>query len=323
VILGVYGYPAVLLAHKLKLFPLLAQQPHTLQEVGEALKIARRPTEALLTAATALGFLQLQNGLYSLTPLSEDYLLESSPTYFGGYLDLFIAAYSVCSLENLEKAVRTNSPQAYGSEDIYKSHEEQANLMRAFTHGMHSMSSGPALAWPEALDLSRHKVMLDIGGGSGVHSIGAVRRWPNLQAIVFDLAPVCEVAKEFVARHSLQSRITTHVGDMQQDLFPSADLHFYSSIYCDWPSETGRLLTRKSFASLESGGRLIIHDVLYNDDKTGPFSTAAFNTVMLLWVEGEARSGRELSTMLTEAGFTDIEVKPTFGYWSIVTGRKP
>jgi hypothetical protein len=27
----------------------------------------------------------------------------------------------------------------------------------------------------------------------------------------------------------------------------------------------------------------------------------------------------ELSAMLTEAGFTDIEVKPTFGHWSIVS----
>jgi hypothetical protein len=27
--------------------------------------------------------------------------------------------------------------------------------------------------------------------------------------------------------------------------------------------------------------------------------------------------------MLTEAGFRRIEVKPTFGYWSVVTGVKP
>ena len=62
--------------------------------------------------------------------------------------------------------------------------------------------------------------------------------------------------------------------------------------------------------------------MLYNDEKTGPFSAAAFNTCMLLWVEGELYSGREFSAMLTEAGFKDIEVKPTFGYWSIVTGVK-
>jgi hypothetical protein len=44
---------------------------------------------------------------------------------------------------------------------------------------------------------------------------------------------------------------------------------------------------------------------------------------MLLWTEGKKYSRRELSEMLTEAGFTDIEVKPTWGYWSLVTDRKP
>ena len=37
----------------------------------------------------------------------------------------------------------------------------------------------------------------------------------------------------------------------------------------------------------------------------------------------EAMSGRELSEMLAEAGFRQIETKPTFGYNSIVTGIKP
>jgi hypothetical protein len=44
---------------------------------------------------------------------------------------------------------------------------------------------------------------------------------------------------------------------------------------------------------------------------------------MLLFTEGQQYSGAELVAMLREAGFTDIEVKPTWGYWSIVTGRKP
>ena len=45
--------------------------------------------------------------------------------------------------------------------------------------------------------------------------------------------------------------------------------------------------------------------------------------VMLMYIPGEQYSGRELSTMLTDAGFRDIEVKPTFGYWSVATGLKP
>jgi len=94
-------------------------------------------------------------------------------------------------------------------------------------------------------------------------------------------------------------------------------------IYHDWPPEKCRFLTQKSFENLESAGRIIIHEMLYQDDKTGPFPVAAGNIGTLLWTEGQQYSGRELSALLTEAGFTDIEMKPTWGYWSIVTGRKP
>jgi hypothetical protein len=324
VVSGVYGYPAILLAHKLKVFPLLAENPRTLAEICTALKIARRPAAALLTAATALGFLSLHDDHYQLTPLSENYLLDTSPTYSGGWLDLTIAISSMWSLESLEKAVRTDTAQIYGGgREMFKSHEEQADLARAFTRAMHSTSMGPALAWPESIDLSAHRVLLDIGGGSGAHCIGATLRWPALQAVVFDTPPVCEVAEEFIARYSLQSRIRTHVGDLWQDAFPAADLHFYSQIYHDWPPEKCRFLTQKSFESLEPGGRLIIHEILSNDDKTGPFHVAAQNIVMLLATEGQQYSGAELRAMLTEAGFRDIAVKPTFGYWSVIIGTKP
>jgi hypothetical protein len=64
--------------------------------------------------------------------------------------------------------------------------------------------------------------------------------------------------------------------------------------------------------------------MLYDDRKTGPFSTAAMNINMLLQYEAARQySGQELSAMLEEAGFSDIEVTPTFGYYSIVIGRKP
>ena len=43
VIFGLWGYPAVLVAHDLKVFPLLAEAPRTLQEVCEALHLTRRP----------------------------------------------------------------------------------------------------------------------------------------------------------------------------------------------------------------------------------------------------------------------------------------
>ena len=120
VIFAVYGYPALLIAHRLKVFSLLEQGARTLAEICASLNIKRRPAETILSAATALGFLSLHDGRYSLTPLAEDYLLEKSPSYFGFFWDMMIDNSEAFSYAGLERAVLTDSPQVYGGGDIYK-----------------------------------------------------------------------------------------------------------------------------------------------------------------------------------------------------------
>jgi len=324
IVSAIQGTPAIFVAYQLKLYSLLADKPASLDEICKAKDLKRRPAEAILAVTTSLGITRLREGRYSLTPAGEDYFIETSPTYCGALLDLTMDNYSVYSIESLKRAVMTDAPQVYGGgAEMFKSHEEQHELARKFTRTMHSASMAPATVWPGKVGLSKHRIMLDVAGGSGAHSIGAVHRWPKLNAIVFDTAPVCEVASEIVANYKLQARVATQVGDMWTDPFPSADLHFYSMIFHDWPAEKCRLLARKSFDALDPGGRIIVHEMLFNRDRSGPFPVAATNIVMLLWTEGEQYSGGEISSMLREAGFAKIEVKPTFGYWSIVTGVKP
>ncbi len=324
IIYGHAAYRALLVAHDLKVFSLLANKPYLLAEIAEALNIQCRPAKAILDVLESIELVRVKDGYYFLTSLAKDYLLENSPTYFGGVLEVMMANdRAVASVDSLKKAVLSNSPQLYDVEKPFDTHEEQGDLARKFTYAMHGHSMAPALVWPEILDLSGYKVLLDIGGGSGAHAIGATLKWSQLRAIVLDLPPVCEVAQEFATRYGLQSRIATHASNMWKEPFPAADIHFYADIYHDWSPEQGRFLTQKSFESLLSGGRIVIHEMLYNDDQTGPFTVAASNMQMLVTMEGQQYSGKELSEMLAGAGFIDIEVKPTLGYWSIVTGRKP
>ncbi len=322
IIMGIYGHQAVLLAHDLKLFTLLAKKPLTVAEICDSLHIAARPAEALVSACASLGLLVARDGLWSLTPVSEDYLVEGGATYFGSFFDISIA-YGVLAYDRLKKAFLTNVPQVYGGEDIYTVHEGQTERARLFARMMHSHSMAPALAWPDRIDLSGHRLMLDVGGGSGAHSIGAALRWPQLRTVIIDLAAVCEVAKEYIFSYGLKDRIETRAVDMWKDPFPLSDLHFYSDIYHDFTPEKCRFLTRKSFESLEPGGRIIIHEMLFDKEKAGPFTIAGYNVSMLMWTEGQQFSGNELSLMLMQAGFSDVDVISTFGYWNIVTGRKP
>lgn len=315
--------PAVLVAYDLKLFPLLGKSPLTLSEVCTSLGITPRPAEILLALCASAGLVELGAGRYRLTPLAEDYLLEESPTFFGGYLDLKIKNQALYTHESLKQAVMSDSARVYGGQGLFETHDNRDDLAAGFTRAMHSTSMAPALSWPDLVDLSANRLLLDIGGGSGAHAIGAARRWPNLRAIIFERPNVCAVSGEYIAQYGLGERIRTTCADMWTDPFPAADIHFFSMIYHDWPPDKCRFLTRKSFESLEPGGRVIIHEILYNDDKTGPFAAAAFSVSMLLMTPGRQYSGKELTKMLAEAGFTDLEVKPAFGYWSLVTGRKP
>jgi protein-L-isoaspartate O-methyltransferase len=306
------GYTALLIAHDLKLFPLLSHGPRSAAQIAAALDLAPSPVEALLTVLAGLGLVRAENGSYALTRLAQEALLESSPTYWGWYLDRELANEAVFSFASLSQAIRSNAPL------------QQRGDRAMFARAMHSMSMGPALAWPQAIDLAEHRVLLDIGGGSGAHAIGATLRWRQLRAVVFDKDPeVLQVAAACIARYGVQDRVEVQVGDMLADPLPPADLHLYSAIFHHWPPERCRQLCAKSFASLPRGGRLLIHERLYDETRHGPFAVAALHLPALLQGEAGRYSAHDYRAMLQAAGFADIEVTPTYGYWSLVVARKP
>ena len=327
------GRQVLLLAHDIKLFPLLAEKPRTIKEICEELKICQRPAEAILTVLVSIELVEIEKNVYSLTPVAREYLLETSPAYFGALLEMMIYSKGkhVSSFENLKKALFTNNPRGNQlTQFLAKNHElmhaisfgNNVKIIRGVVSSMHGPSMAAASFWPELIDLSESKLLLDIGGGSGAHSIGVVSKWQNLRAILLDLPPVYQIAAQFVSDYNLQDKISTQKFDMWNDSFPVADVHLYSAVYHDWPAEKCQFLTQKSFDSLPSGGRIIIHEMLFNDDKTGPFPVAAHHMNTSLSLGGQQYSGYELSMMLKQAGFIDIEIKPASSYWSLITARK-
>lgn len=321
VTLNLFVYPAMLVAHRIGLFQQLAGGSRSLQQITHTMQLNRRPLEALLNMATALGFIRQENNVFSLTQIAEDYLLQTGPVYFGHFWDLMMDNYDRYSIHHLENAIRKNSPQTDGEKDIFKVHEQQLELGRRFTLAMHSLSKGHASIWPTKIDLSNYKVFLDVGGGSGIHAIGAVTRFPNLNAIIFDLPEICKTSDEFIATYHLKTRITTHSGNMWKDSFPRADVHFYGNVIHDWTPEKAVSLITKSFDALPDEGRILLHEVLYNDNKTN-HAAAAFSIMMLGWTEGEQYSGKELQKMLTDVGFKQVQVIGSAGHYSLVTGMK-
>jgi hypothetical protein len=128
--------------------------------LASALGISERPGDALLSVAAAQGFVRYSNGVYTLTPMAEEYLLPESPTYYGPLIDLRMAAMPVYTFETLKKSVLSDTPQAYGGRDVFGANAADSTRAQAFTRAMHSRSMAAALAWPQLLDLSGHQRMV-------------------------------------------------------------------------------------------------------------------------------------------------------------------
>jgi len=322
-IFSFWATPAVLVAHDLKLFTFLGERSRTLGEVCAALGTSERSTKVLLQANVTFGLIAERHGKYKLTPVATEYLDEGSPINLGGYLNFLVANHGLWSVASLKKAVLTNSPQAGGGKDFFTDPEMQRAFARVFTKAMYSHSIGSALVWPDKVDLSKHRKLLDIGGGSGAQTVGALLRWRKLTGIVLDTPPVIAEAQQYIEPYKLGDRIVLHAADMFTDPFPEADVHLYGDILHDWPKEKGALLVRKSFESLPSGGMIILREILSNDAKSGPIPAAAYDVDILLVTMGGQDSKREMTSLLKESGFRGIEIRPAAaGYRNLITARK-
>jgi acetylserotonin N-methyltransferase len=317
-IAGGLALPTVLAAHELGLFGLLAGGPRQLAEIAEGLALAPRPAETLLTLCTAVGLLSRRGDRFALSPLGERCFVPGADEDFGAYWDFMLAHEHLYVPSSIRAALREDAPQAGGPPGDRKA---KAERMRAFTRAMHARGVPSARVWPDLVDLGSARMLLDLGGGSGVHAMAAVRRWPELRAIVLDRPVVCEVAAACIAEAGLADRISVEPADIRGDaILPPADVHFYSDVLHNASPEENLRLLRRSRRDLAPAGRVIIHEMLLDDDRSGPPAAAAAGVMMLLWTRtGQQHTARELHAQLDQAGFVSIRTLPAAGYYALVT----
>jgi hypothetical protein len=313
-----------------------------INQLKNILEMEKRPTEVFATALVSLGLLKVtennnnaayvdhSNRQYSNSELADTFLIKGKPNYMGDIITMFDKRLYK-AWDKLSVSLKMNKPiseKEGGDAEVMfnQSRSTQAiEQIQKFTHAMFGISVGPAIALTKVFDFSKHRRMMDIGGGSGVYAIQVVRDNPNMFAIVLDLEPVCQVADQYIKQFNLQQKISTKPLDFFKEEFPKdCDIAFLSHIIHDYDEEKCRLLLKNVYDRLPNdNGVILISEWLLNDEKTGPIPAALMGLNMMIETSGGRNySFAEISKMLSDVGFLNIEKRSLAGPAEIIIGHK-
>jgi acetylserotonin N-methyltransferase len=228
---------------------------------------------------------------------------------------------------HLEDAIREGSPrwkQTFGIEGgIFDHFFRTEDAKQTFLQGMHGLGTLSSPKVVAAFDLSGFHKIVDLGGATGHLAIAACERYPDLHAVVFDLAQVIQTAHSYVTLSSAKKRVTMVAGDFFRDELPDADLFALGRILHDWPEEKIRDLLAKIYRRLPSEGGILLAEKLIYDDKSGPISAHLQSLNMLVCTEGKERTLGEYQELLENVGFQNVRGRITGTYLDAILAIKP
>ena len=313
-----------------KLFEVLGAAPQSPSALGERLGLAERPRIVMTTAMRAMRLVDVtENADFVLTDIAAEHLVPGGAFDVSGYVGL--AAESPGVLEMVER-LRTNRPAGSDDEkagaafifrDGIESAMEHEAAARSLTLALAGRARNVAPHLARNYPVSKAKLVLDVGGGTGIYSIAWLLAHPALRAIVWDRPEVLKVAREMAAEFGVEDRLETVAGDMFRDDFPKgADVILLSNILHDWDVPECRAIVNRCAEALPEGGELLIHDVFLNDALDGPLPIALYSAALFRLTEGRAYSAAEYRGWLVEAGLTVGEVVPTLVHCGVLAGKK-
>lgn len=291
-------------AVKLDLFTIIGEKELSGAQIAEQSGSDEDAVSRLLDALTALGLLKKEAGRYRNTEASIQFLSAASPGYIGHMI--MHHHHLVPSWQRLHESVRT------GRANRESASFGDATVRTAFLKGMFNNASLMAPQLVEAItkqvDLTSCRTMLDMGGGPGTYAIHFCKTLPDLTATVMDLPTTRVIAEEIIADAGLSDRVTFMDGNyVEEDVSGNYDFVWMSHILHGEGHNTCREMITKAYKSLTSGGRIIIHEFILNNDRSGPLFPALFSLNMLVGTDdGRAYTEEELFDMLQAAGFGNI-----------------
>ena len=289
-------------AVELGVYTKIAEGAGSVPAIAKGIGCPERSTRILLDAIATLGLLTKTGASYALTPVTEQFLVRGKPTYMGDLIQLFGGAMMWNGTHKLADAVKHGGT-------VMPEHAETPRhaFWEMFARSTAAMAGPAAAALDGALTpwrAGRAKIrVLDIAAGSGFYGF-TMAKHPNVQLTSLDWPNVLDETKQWAKRLEVDpSRVSYIAGNLfEVDFQGPYDLVLMSHIYHHFDAPTCESLTKKVGQALAPGGRVAVHDFLYDPELKNPMG-ALFAITMLMWSRhGETYSVADYNRWFEAAG---------------------
>jgi len=295
--------------------------PSTIAEAAAGTPLTESGADSLLGVLSALGLVsRSRDGRYALTPVAREFFLEESPYFVGDQLEpvgppiprpYLRQRADFLTRVKMRLLTLQNPTLRYGT--------------RARIENQHARNLGACAAAVRTGEFANVRCLVDIAGGSGAFSIPLALEYPAMRIVLTELPDALANVRPLLKEHGVDERVTL----LPMNAFefpwqiPECDGIFIGNFLHGFKDEACRRLCKESFDRLLPGGRVWVHEMIWNDNRDGPLITALWHAAMLSSCSGGQRTASELSDLLRGAGFLDVRTVPTSGAFAMVCGRKP
>lgn len=245
-----WKFLAVYAACKLNLFDSL-RTPKSVDLVADEIKSDKRVLTFLLNALCGIGYLQRQNEMFLLKPISE-FLTEEHPESLK-YACMNWGSEHLIAWQNLDYTVKTGKNafmKIYGK-SFFDFLLENLDKLSIYHKAMFEYAKDDYADLCNKIDFSAREAIMDCGGGYGA-AINVIKsNFPNKRCYLFDLPEVIDKVQFY-------NGIETIVGDFFESIPEIADTVILSRILHDWDDEHASMILKNCYSSLPTGGILYV-----------------------------------------------------------------
>jgi SAM-dependent methyltransferase len=307
---GAWIAQGIAVTAELGIADLLTAGPRNLHELAAATNSRAEALYRLLRALASVGiFAEESDGRFALTPLAE--LLRTDGSNSQRAWAMLMGAEFHAAWGELLHSAQTREP---GFQKRFRmpffeymlKHPERHDVYDEAMTIVHGRETEPML---DAYDFKNCRTVVDVGGGKGLLLAALLRRYRDVQGILFDLPAVAERTRAIALGSDIQNRCRVVGGDFFEAVPRDADAYLLRHIVHDWEDAEAVRILRNCREAMSPEGKVLVVEMLIPPGNAPGFGK--WLDLMMLLVGGRERTFEEYTALFSAAGLRLDRVIPT------------